>query len=68
MTLDNKGNLYLTGNGVTVYNQSGKKIAHIPIPADWTSNVCFGGKERNILFITAGQSVYTLAMNVKGIE
>lgn len=68
MTLDNKGNLYLTGNGVTVYNPEGKKIAHIPVPAKWTGNVCFYGKQRNKLFITASQAVYTLDMNVRGAE
>jgi gluconolactonase len=68
ITLDNRGNLYLTGNGVTVYNPAGKKILHIPVPAKWTANVCFGGRERNILFITASESVYTLAMKVKGVE
>jgi len=68
ITLDNKGNLYLTGNGVTVYNPAGDKVLHIPVPAKWTANVCFGGKERNILFITASESIYTLAMKVKGVE
>ena len=37
------------------------------IPEDWTANVCFGGKERNILFITASKSVYTLKMLVRGV-
>lgn len=68
MTLDEKGNVYLTGNGVTVYNSSGEKIAEIPIPEKWTANICFGGKHKNILFITASEAVYTLAMNVKGVE
>ena len=67
MTIDNQGNIYLTGNGVTVYNAAGKKIAHIPVPAKWTANVCFGGKEQDILFITASEGFYQLAMNVKGV-
>ena len=29
MTIDNEGNLYLTGNGVTVFNSGGEKIEHI---------------------------------------
>ena len=68
MTLDNRGNLYVTGNGVTIYNPAGEKILHIPVPSKWTANVCFGGKERNMLFITASESVYTLSMLVKGVE
>ncbi|RYG42202.1 MAG: SMP-30/gluconolactonase/LRE family protein, partial [Chitinophagaceae bacterium] len=66
MTLDNKGNLYLTGKGVTIYDPSGKKIMNIPVPESWTGNVCFGGKDKNILFITASKSVFTLKMRVKG--
>ena len=66
MTLDEQGNLYLTGKGVTVFNKKGKKIAYIPVPESWTANICFGGKEHNTLFITASTSVYTLKMNVKG--
>ena len=37
------------------------------IPEDWTANVCFGGKERDILFITASKSVYILKMHVRGV-
>jgi gluconolactonase len=68
MTLDNKGNIYITGQGVTVYNKNGIKIGHIPVPGEWTANVCFGGKDRKTLFITAKESVYTIKMNVKGVE
>lgn len=66
MTLDERGNLYLTGKGVTVYDNSGKKIAHIDVPANWTANVCFGGKNLNKLFITASESVFVMEMLVKG--
>lgn len=66
ITLDNRGNLYLTGNGVTVYDPMGKKIAYLPVPEKWTANICFGGKDRDVLFMTAGPSVYYLKMKVKG--
>ena len=56
------------GDGVTVFDKDGQKIAHFPIPEDWTANVCFGGKDRNILFITASKSVYTLKMLVHGVR
>jgi gluconolactonase len=68
MTLDNKGNVYLTGNGVTVFNAKGEKIKHIPIDEEWTANVTFGGADQNILFITAKGSIYTLQMNVHGVR
>lgn len=68
ITLDNRGNLYLCGNGVTVYDPKGDKILHIPIPAKWTANICFGGRDRSTLFITASESVFILPTLVKGVE
>ena len=68
ITLDSKGNLYLAGNGVTIYNPAGEKIDHIDVPAKWTANLCFGGKNRTDLFITASESVFVLPMLVKGVE
>ncbi len=67
MTIDNRGNVYLTGKGVTVFNKSGEQIAHIPVPENWTANVTFGSLTRNILFITAMGSVYTLKMKTSGV-
>jgi gluconolactonase len=68
MTIDNEGNVYLTGRGVTVFNPDGKQIEHIDIDAGWTANVCFGGEDRNTLFITAQKSLYSLQMRVKGVN
>ena len=68
MTLDEQGNIYLTGNGVTIFNKEGAQIAYINITTARTSNVCFAGKKKNILFITSGNSIYTLPMLVKGVE
>jgi gluconolactonase len=67
MAIDNKGNVYLTNKAVSVFDKTGKKIAAIEVP-ETPSNVCFGGKKRNILFITARTSVYTLKMKVKGVN
>lgn len=68
MTLDEHGNVYLTGNGVIVYNPQGVKIAHIKIDEPWTANLCFCGKNKDELFITASKAIYILHMNVKGVE
>ena len=68
MTLDEKGNVYLCGNGVTIYDSTGIKLGNIPVPAKWVGNICFGGKAHTTLFITASESIYTLQMVVKGIE
>jgi len=68
MTIDDKGNIYLTGKGVSVFDSTGKKIEQIDVPEDWTANVCFGGKDRQLLFITASKSIYGLRMQVKGVD
>ena len=68
MTLDNLGNLYITGNGVTVFNSKGEQIHHIAVPEKWTANVTFGGENFSTLFITASKSVYTLKMNVSKVK
>lgn len=68
MTVDNQGNVYLTGDGVTVFDKTGQQIHHIPVPEKWTANVTFGGAQQDILFITAMDSVYTLAMQVNGVR
>ena len=68
MTIDSKGNIYITGRGVYVFNPKGEQIAHIPVEAGWTANVCFGGKDMKTLFITASQYLYSLKMNVAGVK
>jgi gluconolactonase len=68
MTLDDEGNLYLTGRGVTVFDRRGRQIAHIEVPERWTANVTFGGSDRRTLFITASGRVYGLAMRTRGAQ
>jgi gluconolactonase len=67
MTLDEQGNLYLTGKGVTVFDKAGQRIKHLDVPENWTANVCFGGPDMNDLFITAKKGLYRMKMNVKGV-
>lgn len=65
MTLDERGNLYLTRSGVEVYSPEGTRILSIKVP-EGPANVCFGGKDRKTLFITARTGFYSLRMNVRG--
>lgn len=67
MTLDEYGNIYITGKGVHIYSPEGLLLHHIEVPENWTANVTFGGVDGKTLFITAMDSVYTLAMNVRGM-
>ncbi|GAA4201407.1 SMP-30/gluconolactonase/LRE family protein [Pedobacter jeongneungensis] len=68
MTLDSNGNIYVTGKGVNIYKPNGEKIGHIDVPEEWCGNICFGGRDRNMLFITASKSLYVIPVNAKGVE
>ena len=65
LTLDERGNLYLTRGDVHVYSAEGQKIATIEVP-EGPANVCFGGDDRRTLFITARKSLYSVRMTVRG--
>lgn len=67
MTIDDEGNIYLTESGVLVYDSSGNKIDEIAVP-EQTTNLCFGGSDGQTLFITAGKSLYSIRMRVKGVS
>ena len=66
MTIDSKGNIYLTGKGITVFDSTGKKTGNIPVPEGWTANVCFGDKDLKSLFITASKGLYKIRLKIKG--
>jgi len=63
MTIDNEGNVYLTTNVVAVYNKKGKRVETIEVP-EQPANVCFGGKDKRTLFITARTGLYSVRMRV----
>ena len=65
MTLDEEGNVYLTGKDVEVFDASGRQIDAIAVP-ERPANVSFGGKDHRTLFITARTSLYAIALRVKG--
>jgi gluconolactonase len=67
MTIDNKGNVYLTGKGVFVFDRNGSQIEFIDVPEPWCGNICFGGNDRSTLFVTASKGLYSLKMAVKGV-
>jgi gluconolactonase len=67
MTIDNEGNVYLTTDAVVVYNKDGERIETIEVP-EQPSNVCFGGKDKRTLFITARTSLYSVQMRVASGE
>ena len=66
MTIDDEGDVYLVGKGVTVFNSQGEKIDYIAIEKPWTGNITFGGKDKSKLFITASDSLYSIQTRVHG--
>ncbi len=66
MTIDTEGNLYLTGRGVFVFDKDGKQIEHIPVPENWVGNICFGGKDKQTLFMAASKGLYSIRTRTKG--
>lgn len=81
MELDSQGRLIVAGGltkaqppyetnarqgGVYVLSQDGKLIEFIPIPRDEVTNVAFGGADKKTLYITAGGSLWSVAMKDAG--
>ena len=49
-----------------VYAPDGTRIGRIALP-ERCANVCFGGTQRNRLFMAASQSLYALYVNTQGV-
>ncbi len=52
-------------DGVHIFAPNGDRIGQIRLP-EICSNVCFGGKKRNRLFMTASQSLYSVYVETQG--
>jgi gluconolactonase len=52
-------------DGVMVFSPAGKPIGRIALP-ERCANVCFGGPNRDRLFMAASQSLYALYVNTQG--
>ena len=69
--VDTEGNVWagMTGgeghDGVAVFAPDGTLIGRILLP-ERCANLCFGGRKRNRLFMTASQSVYALYVEAQG--
>ena len=53
-------------DGVSVFNKDGRLIGRIDLP-ERCGNVCFGGRQRNRLFMCGSTSVYSLFVNTQGV-
>ena len=64
--LDTDGNIWSSAaDGVHCISPEGTLLGKIRVP-ELVSNMCFGGREKHQLFITASTSVYMIALNRKG--
>ena len=63
---DADGNIWAAARpGVQVIAPDATAIGVIRLP-EVCANVCFGGKRRNRLFMTASQSLYAVYVNTQG--
>lgn len=68
MKVDVKGNVYCTGSGgVWIFSPTGQLLDKINVPENAT-NVAWGNKDYKTLYITAGNSVYRIPLNIAGIQ
>lgn len=66
--LDSDGNVWSSaGDGVHCINPDGDLIGKILTP-ELVSNICFGGRSKHQLFITATTSVYSIRLNRQGVQ
>lgn len=70
--VDTEGNLWAGAgwvgdgyDGVHIFAPDGARIGQIRLP-EICANVCFGGKKRNRLFMTASQSLYAVYVETQG--
>ncbi|MFK7967246.1 MAG: SMP-30/gluconolactonase/LRE family protein [Burkholderiaceae bacterium] len=65
--LDTDGNLWSSAaDGVHCLSPEGELLGKIHVP-EVVSNVCFGGRRKHQLFITATTSVYAISLNRNGV-
>ena len=66
---DTEGNIFTSArDGVHIYSPAGELLGKILLPENAVANCCFGGPERNRLFITADKSLYSVVLNAQGAQ
>jgi gluconolactonase len=66
MSMDDRGNVYVSGPELNAYDKNGKKI--LTIPGGGGTNNVFAGANNKLLFMTSPDRVTSVKMNVKGVE
>lgn len=64
---DTAGRVWVTTKmGLQILDQAGRVNAIIPIPSGQASNLCFGGKNFDTVYLTAGDKVYSRRFRTRG--
>ncbi len=81
--MDRKGRIFVAGGlnkphpphetdkfkgGVYVFSPEGELITMLPVPVDEVTNCAFGGADRKTLFITAGGTLWSIAVDTPGVR
>jgi gluconolactonase len=64
---DRMGLVYVTTNmGIQVLDQLGRVNAIIPVPTGQPSNLCFGGKDFDVLYVSSRDKVWRRRLKARG--
>ena len=66
MAVDALGNLCvatLMHGGISILSPDGRLASHVPLPDRFTTNLCFGGKDRRTAFVTLSGSGRLIAID-----
>lgn len=67
MKVDIKGNIYCSGSGgIWIFSPTGQLLGKIAVPQSVT-NLAWGDKDYKTLYITAGNSIYRIRLNIAGL-
>lgn len=68
LRVDEHGNIFTSSqDSVQVYAPDGTRLGKIWVP-EVCANLTFGGSRRDRLLITAGQSLYAIDLNTRGVQ
>ncbi|MCS6835404.1 MAG: SMP-30/gluconolactonase/LRE family protein [Anaerolineae bacterium] len=68
MRVDERGRLYVAGlDGVYVYSPDGTHLGILHVP-EMVTNLCFGGADRQTIYITAVSSLYAFRVKTRGVQ
>jgi sugar lactone lactonase YvrE len=66
---DREGRLYVTTRiGIQILDPIGRVNAILPVPSGQPSNLCFGGPNFDILYVSSGTKVYRRKLRVRGVN